>query len=146
MRWRWLRWGGAKRVGGRVNSVVLARQASTGELLSPRHVHKPSKHKPGHFLLLNPEEILRPDPLSCNSIPVRILTKRCKAGGSFFFSLSLPSCFQGHFFMPSCPYFSLSPPKPQTPPANTTREAVTVQESTSVVPNFQSRGFQEDLD
>lgn len=43
----------------RVNSV-WARQAATGELLSPRHVHEPSKHKPAYFFLLNPEVILKP--------------------------------------------------------------------------------------
>lgn len=52
--------------GGRVNSIP-ARHASTGELLSPRLVHKPSKHKPAYFFLLNPEVTLRPDPLSRNS-------------------------------------------------------------------------------
>lgn len=50
--------GRSRESGSRVNSV-WARQASTGELLSPRHVHKPSKHKPAYFFLLNPEVILR---------------------------------------------------------------------------------------
>lgn len=55
----------------------------TRELLSPSHVHKPSKHKPAYSFLLNPEVILRPDPLSYNSgcFPVRISTKHRKAGG-----------------------------------------------------------------
>lgn len=66
------------------------RQASTGELLSPRHVHKPSKHKPASFFLLNPEVILRPDPLSPNSVffpPPRISTNAIKLEGlcGFFF-------------------------------------------------------------
>lgn len=49
---------GSRKSEGRVNSL-WARQASTGELLSPRHVHKPPEHKPAYFVLLNPEVILR---------------------------------------------------------------------------------------
>lgn len=112
-------------MGGRVNSV-LARQASTGELLSPRHVHKPSKHKPAYFFLLNPEVILRPDPHSHNSgfFPVRISTKSRKAGGSLLFFSSMAQSFtlSRPRFIPTCHYSSLSPPEPQTLPPNTQQE------------------------
>lgn len=139
-------------MGGRVNSVP-ARQASTGELLSPSHVHKPSKHKPASFFPLNPEVILRSDPLGHNSgffsqSGYQQNTVKLEGLCFFYFFLlsdSILHAFKASFYTSLPLFFASKLPKPQTLPPNTTREAVKMQELTPVVPNIGSRGFQGDL-
>ena len=110
------------------------------------------KHKPAHFFLLNPEVIPPPrtPQLQFSVFPrwgYQQTTLKLE-GLCFFFLLndSILHAFKATFLYKPAPisHFRSQNHKQATP--NTTREAVTVQESASVAPDFGSRGFEGDLD